>query len=62
MPEVRTLRPHQDERTGQVIPPGVVLRVSEPVAESLRLSGIGEIVTATNERRERATLPRPTRR
>ena len=62
MPDVRILRPHQDERTGRVIPPGVVVRRPAPEAESLRLSGIGEIVTATNERRERAILPRPTRR
>lgn len=62
MPEIRILRPYQDERTGQVIPPGVVVRRPEPEAQSLRISGIGEIVTATNERHERAILPRPTHR
>lgn len=63
MREVRILRPHQDDRTGVVIPPGEVIRVPEPEAESLRISGIGEVMdTATPPRRERAVQPRPARR
>ena len=62
MREIRILRPYQDERTGLVIPPGEVIRVPEPEAESLRLSGIGEVMETTRlPRRERA-VPRPPER
>lgn len=57
MREVRILRPHQDERTGRVIPPGVVVRRPESEAESLRLSGIGEVMeTTVQPRRQHATI------
>ena len=57
MPDVRILRPHQDERTGRVLPPGVVVRRPDPEAESLRLSGIGEVMeTAIQPRRQHAII------
>ena len=63
MREIRILRPHQDERTGRVVPPGVVVRVPAPEAESLRLSGIGEVMETTRQpRRERAIPRTPERR
>lgn len=54
MRDVRILRPHFDEAAGRVIPPGIVIRVPAPEAESLRISGIGEVMEAHTQRRERA--------
>lgn len=63
MREIRILRPYQDERTGIVIPPGESIHVPAPEAESLRLSGIGEIMETTRQpRRERAVPRTPERR
>lgn len=62
MREIRILRPYQDERTGQVIPPGVVIRCPAPEAESLRISGIGEVMETHPPRRERAIERPPARR
>lgn len=62
MREVRILRPYFDDRTGVLLPPGVVLPFPAPEAEALRVSGIGEVMEVTTTRRERATPPRRERR
>lgn len=60
MRDVRILRLHQDDRTGTVIPPGTIVRLPDPEAESLRLSGIGEVLDTP--RRERAVIRPPEQR
>ena len=60
--EIRILRPHQDEMTGRVLPPGAIVRRPVPEAESLRVSGIGEIMDTSSPRRERAVPPAAERR
>ena len=62
MRDIRILRPYQDERSGIVVPPGVIIRAPAPEAESLRLSSIGEVMETHPPRRERAVPAIPERR